>query len=232
MLKSRSVCAATRAMAWMVGEVTAGDRLLVKPHRDEMYHERLIGARLMPAGWWMVATPDNEIHAINLDSRRDFEVVLRMPVDRSLPDGVDEDEVYLFYDGRTLNKDTTAARVRALTQRCIEAAASWRPPPDDRPRRRLGTKSVAAGSAGPVASSLLPIHASRAVADPPGSPSSGGRTPVDDRAIAAMSRLERACGEGSDGADAEDPPLDDPWVWVVASPAHGWPVGAEVDTRS
>jgi hypothetical protein len=113
-------------MAWTPSSAAVGDRVLVKFFRDEMYHERLLGAELGLSGWWMVAAPDYEVSPMDLQNLGDIESVIRMPSDRSLPYGLRESDVNLFYDGRRKNKDISNARLGSLIQRCEDAAARWR----------------------------------------------------------------------------------------------------------
>ena len=79
----------------------AGRSVLVQFEDDalpEQWQERILLAKIAPRRW-VTLTPDLELNEVSLGEVKASRL---MPVSRSLPPGIAEDEVYLVYieDGR------------------------------------------------------------------------------------------------------------------------------------
>ena len=216
----------------MDDEIKCRDRFLVRYAGEELFHERLVGC-VLASGEVMTCSPDGDTEVLRLSTGDHLDYVAKLPPDRALPQGVDEDQVYLFWDGRTPDMDITDNRVGQLIQRCKDAAVE----------QGLALRSVSApGVARRVRQKSSPVVEAPRDAGIDGTPAEG----VQGQALALHMRRVLPVAEREEHerpADwgprpmtqkppattipKDEPVKDDDEVWVVADPSHGLPLGAE-----
>ena len=83
-----------------------GARLLVKYRGEPLYHERFLGVAVGDhSDHWAIGALDFDVYDETFVIGPTFEDVMDMLRDRSLPGGLDEEGVYLFYNPCTADGD-------------------------------------------------------------------------------------------------------------------------------